>query len=59
MVFTGLDVTISDEMSPSVSSMHVAPASVYVAPRATDTEDEPASVITGSVVSADIVTVYS
>ena len=52
------EVTIWDVMSPSVSSMQVAPGSVYVEPTLIDTVDEPTSVITGGVVSAASVTTY-
>ena len=57
LVFTSLDTAIRDEMSPSVSSSHVAPSSTYVVPTPTLTADWPTSVITGGVSSTGAVTV--
>ena len=57
-VSTEPEVTIWDVMSPSVSSMQVAPESVYVEPTLMATVDDPTSVSTGGVVSAVAVTTY-
>ena len=58
LVSTEPEVTIWDVMSPSVSSMQVAPESVYVESTLTDAVAEPTSVSTGGVVSAVAVTTY-
>ena len=45
-------------MAPSVSSAHVAPASVYAPPLSTVTAASPARVITGGVVSGGICSAF-